>query len=83
MKFAEDVKAVAHLGEVLNIMKLELVWEDDENLHALLESDPERAKRGWANYKQLIIDELQHLMDSDKPSFGYKLESILTAEIPH
>ena len=82
MKFADDVKAVAHLGEVLNTMELKLVWEDDENLHTLMNSDPDRAKKGWANYKQLLIDELKRLMDSDKPSVGLKLESVLTAEIP-
>ena len=81
IKFADDVKAVANLGEVLNIMELKLVWEGDENLQALMNSDPDRAKQGWENYKQLLTDELKRLMDSDMPH-GMKLERILTAEFP-
>ena len=82
IKFANDVKAAAQLCKTLNDMDLKLVWEDDENLKALLEADPAKAKQGWINYKQLILDELKALLDSDKPSFGYKLTRLLVAEIP-
>lgn len=77
VKFAEDLKMAAGMAEALNEMHLEMVWEDDEALEALIDEDREEALRRWDNFKMLIVDQL-HEITALNPASYERLYELMT-----
>lgn len=76
-KFAEDLKMVADMAEALNELNLELVWEDDEALCALIAEDREEAFRRWENFQLMIVDQLYEITALNPASYD-RLCELLT-----
>lgn len=77
IKFAENLKMAAGMAEALNEMHLEMVWEDDEALEALIDEDREEALRRWDNFKMMIVDQLHEITALDPSSYD-RLYELMT-----
>lgn len=74
VKFAENLKMAAGMAEALNEMHLEMVWEDDEALNALIAEDREEALRRWDNFEMLIVGQLYEITVFDPASYDRMYE---------
>lgn len=74
VKFAEDLKMAAGMAEALNEMHMEMVWEDDEALEALIAENREEALRRWDNFKMLIVDQLHEITALNPASYDRMYE---------
>lgn len=77
VKFAENLKMAADMAEALNEMHMEMVWEDDEALNALIIEDREEAIRRWDNFKMMIVDQLYEITALDPESYD-RLYELMT-----
>ena len=77
MKFAEDLKTAADMAEALNEMRLEIAWEDDESLNALIAEDREEASRRFTNFKMMIVDQLAEITALDPASYDRLYELMI------
>lgn len=77
VKFAENLKMAAGMAEALNEMHMEMVWEDDEALEALIDEDREEALRRFENFKMLIVDQLHEITALDPASYD-RLYELMT-----
>lgn len=69
VKFAEDLNRAADMAEALNEMNLEMVWDDDEALNALIAEDREEASHRYMNFKMMIVDQLTEITALDPVSY--------------
>ena len=77
VKFAENLKMAAGMAEALNEMHMEMVWEDDEALNALIAENREEALNRWENFKMLIVDQLYEITALDPASYD-RLYELMT-----
>lgn len=75
--FAECLKMAADMAEALNEMQLEMSWEDDEALNALIAEDREEASRRFTNFKMMIVDQLTEITALDPASYD-RLYELMT-----
>ena len=74
VKFAENLKMAAGMAEALNEMHMEMIWEDDEALNALIAEDREEALRRWDNFEMLIVGQLYEITVFDPASYDRMYE---------
>ena len=64
----------AGMAEALNEMHMEMVWEDDEALEALIAENREEALRRFDNFKMLIVDQLHEITAPNPASYDRMYE---------
>lgn len=75
--FAKDLRVAAGMAEALNDMKLEMVWDDDEALNALIDENREEASHRFTNFKMMIVDQLIEITVLDPDSYD-RLYELMT-----
>lgn len=81
VKFAEDLQKAAEMADALNEMMLEVTWDDDEALNALIAEDREEASHRFMNFKMMVAEQLQQITALDPASFDPLYELLTTYTI--